>query len=58
MSKNSETGGDVVTQDLLRSILILQLGLAKVPQNDIRKVVGCGMARVTEILKHLPKAKR
>ena len=57
MGNKSETVGDVVTQDLLRSILILQLGLARVPQNDIRKIVGCGMSKVTEILKHLPKAK-
>jgi len=41
--------------ELLRNILIVQLGLARVAQNDIRKIVGCSMARVNEILKHLSK---
>lgn len=43
--------------EILRDILIVQLGLAKVSQNDIRKIVGCSMGRVNDILKHLPKQK-
>jgi len=41
--------------ELLRDLLIVQLGLAKVAQNDIRKILGCSMGRVNDILKHLPK---
>jgi len=35
----------------------VSLGLAKVPQNDIRKIVGCSIGRVNSILKYLPKSK-
>jgi hypothetical protein len=42
--------------ELLRDLLILQLGLAKVPQDKIRKIAGCGMNRVNEMLKYVPKA--
>jgi hypothetical protein len=41
--------------ELLRDILIVQLGLARVPQNNIRKIVGCNIVRVNDILKHVPK---
>jgi len=44
--------------ETLRKLLIVQLGLAKVPQNDIRKIVGGGIGRVNEILKYLPKTGR
>ncbi|MGB7472050.1 MAG: hypothetical protein WBW58_21955 [Candidatus Acidiferrum sp.] len=44
--------------ELLRNILIVQLGIAKVPQNDIRKIVGCGMNRINDVLKHIPKSNR
>lgn len=46
------------TVELLRNILIVQLGTAKVPQNDIRKIVGCGINRVNDVLKHIPKSNR
>ncbi|MGO9589801.1 MAG: hypothetical protein ACLQMT_01225 [Candidatus Acidiferrales bacterium] len=41
--------------ELLRDILIVQLGLARVPQNSIQKIVGCNIVRVNSILKHVPK---
>jgi hypothetical protein len=44
--------------ELLRDLLIVQPGLAKVAQNDIRKILGCSIGRVNDILKHLPKASR
>jgi hypothetical protein len=44
--------------ELLRDLLIVQLGLARVAQNDIRKILGCSIGRVSDILKHLPKANR
>jgi hypothetical protein len=44
--------------ELLRNILIVQLGLAKVPQNDIRKIAGCGINRVNDVVKHIPKSNR
>jgi hypothetical protein len=44
--------------ELLRDLLIVQLGVAKVAQNDIRKILGCGMGRVNDILKYLPKTNR
>ena len=44
--------------ELLRNILIVQLGVAKVPQDDIRKIAGCGINRVTDVLKRVPKSNR
>jgi hypothetical protein len=58
MARNKATDSDVAVAELLRSLLIVQLGLARVPQNDIRKIVGCGIGRVNDVLKHLPKVKR
>jgi hypothetical protein len=58
MARTKGAEPDAEIAELLRSLLIVQLGLAKVPQNDIRKIVGCGMGRVNDILKHLPKADR
>ncbi len=54
MAKNADSQ-DTEVAELLRSILIVQLGLAKVAQNDIRKIVGCSMGRVNDIVKNLPK---
>ncbi len=39
----------------LDDLLIVQLGLARIPQRNIRAIVGCGINRVSRILKHLPK---
>jgi len=41
--------------ELLRDLLIVQLGLAKVRQNDIRYIAGCSINRVNDVLKHLPR---
>lgn len=42
-------------EDLLQDILIVQLGIAGVPQLEIRKIVGVNIHRVNRILKHFPK---
>ncbi len=39
-------------------MLIVKLGIAKVPQNDIRKIAGCGINRINDVLKHIPKSNR
>lgn len=57
MAKASRTQAFNETADLLRDLLIVQLGLAGVPQRKIRTIVGCDMNRVTDIVRHLPKAK-
>jgi hypothetical protein len=48
---------DNTTDDLLRDLMIVQLGLAGVPGQTIRKIVGCNMGKVTRIVKHLKKAR-
>jgi hypothetical protein len=58
MARTKSVDSDAEIAELLRSLLIVQLGLAKVAQNDIRKIVGCGMGRVNDVLKHLPKGNR
>ena len=58
MARKKAPQTDAEIAELLRDLLIVQLGLAKVPQNDIRKIVGCNIHRVNGILKHLPKTKR
>jgi hypothetical protein len=39
--------------ELLRTLLIVQLALAGLPQRGIRAVAGCDMNRVTKTLKPL-----
>jgi hypothetical protein len=46
-SKSSEEA------ELLRSLLIVQLGLAEIPQNNIRKIVGGDIYRVSRIMRLL-----
>jgi len=41
------------TTELLRTMLIVQLALAGVPQRGIRAVAGCDMNRVAKTLKPL-----
>lgn len=43
------------TNDLLRDLLIVQLGMAGVPQLQIREIVGVEMRRVNRIMKHFKK---
>lgn len=54
--KGSGDGGDVV--EMLRDLLITQLGIAGVPQANIRRIVGCSITRVNSIVKHLKIPKR
>ena len=43
------------TEELLQDMIIVQLGLAGVPQQQIREIVGVDMHRVSRIVKHLIK---
>jgi hypothetical protein len=44
--------------DVLKDMLIVQLGIAGVPQREIRDIVGCDLNRVTRIVGLLkPKQK-
>lgn len=58
MAKKETDNPDQQAVELLRNILIVQLGLAKVPQDEIRKIAGCGINRVNDVLKHVPKSNR
>ena len=42
--------------ELMKDLLIVQLGIAGVPQQSIRTIVGCDINRVSRIVRHL-KAK-
>ena len=57
LAKQHASTPEQASTELLRDLLILQLGLAKVPQDKIRKIAGCGMNRVNDLLKHIPKSK-
>lgn len=46
------------TEDLLRDMLIVQLGLAGLTQHQIREIVGVDMNRVNRIVKHLKQDKK
>jgi hypothetical protein len=47
------------TTELIRTMVIIQLGLAGVPQRNIRTIAGCDMNRVNRILKYIkPKVKK
>lgn len=39
-------------EDLLRDLMIIQLGLAGLGQHQIRKIVGVDIHRVSRIVKH------
>jgi hypothetical protein len=45
-------------EELLKDILIVQLGAAGVPQLTIREIVGCDIHRVSRIVKHLKLKKK
>jgi hypothetical protein len=55
MATKKDKQGDSSTE-LLRDLLIAQLGLAGVGQADIRKIAGCDMNRVNRIVKPIKKA--
>jgi len=44
--------------EIMRDILIVQLGVADVKQEVIRSIARCNMARVNRIVKQLKKAKK
>jgi hypothetical protein len=46
------------TDELLRDLMIVQLGLARVPQQDIREIVGVDIHRVNRIVRHFKNLKR
>ena len=43
------------TEELLRDLLIVQLGLAGLTQHEIREIVGVDIHRVNHIVKHFKK---
>jgi hypothetical protein len=44
--------------ELIRTLIIVQLGLAGIPRQNIRSVAGCDMNRVTKILKQIDTKKK
>jgi hypothetical protein len=59
MGKTSKGQRDTdATVEVLKDILITQLGLAGVSQQSIRRIVGCSIKRVNDIVKHLKTARR
>jgi len=48
----------VATEELLRDLLIVQLGLAGLTQLQIREIVGVDIHRVNRIVKHLKKVNK
>ena len=58
MAKSKPKRSDDTTE-LIRTMIIVQLGLAGVPQQNIRSIAGCDMNRVSDILKELkPKSQK
>ena len=49
-AQQTKASADELTE-LIRTLLIVQLGLAKVPQHNIRKIASCDLNRVNAILK-------
>ena len=45
------------TTELLRDLLIAQLGMAGVPQSDIRQIAKCDMNRVNRIVSLIERAR-
>ena len=56
MPKNREKKPESV-EDLLRDLMIIQLGLAGLSQHQIREIVGVDIYRVNRILKYFKKSK-
>ncbi len=53
--KKSEVTGEKATLEVLKDLLIVELGKAAVPQLEIRKIVGCDIYRVSRIVRHLKR---
>ena len=56
MAKSREKKPESV-EDLLRDLMIIQLGLAGLSQHQIREIVGVDIYRVSRILRHFKKSK-
>lgn len=52
---NDKQKREQTTDDLLRDLLIVQLGLAGLTQHQIREIVGVDIHRVNRIVKHFKK---
>ncbi len=52
---NEKQKKEQTTDDLLRDLLIVQLGLAGLAQHQIREIVGVDIHRVNRIVKHFKK---
>ncbi len=57
MAKTRTSGPNEIAE-LLKDLLIAQLGIAGVPQQSIRQIVGCDMNRVSRIVRHLKPARK
>jgi hypothetical protein len=53
MAKTTRGAPEARQVRLLENLLIAQLAMAGVPQEEIRKIVGCDMNRVSAIAKHV-----
>lgn len=54
MAKDKQKKG-TATEELLRDLLIVQLGLAGLTQHQIRGIVGVDIHRVNRIVRHFKK---
>ena len=52
---NENQKKEQTTEELLRVLLIVQLGLAGLTQHQIREIVGVDIHRVNRIVKHFKK---
>ncbi len=52
---NEKQKREQTTEELLRDLLIVQLGLAGLTQHQIREIVGVDIHRVNRIVKHFKK---
>jgi len=55
---NEKQKKEQTTDDLLRDLLIVQLGLAGLTQHQIREIVGVDIHRVNRIVKHFKNIKK
>lgn len=58
IKKRGGSGSAGELAEILKDLLITQLGMAGVAQQSIRQIVGCDINRVNRIVKHLKAAKR
>jgi transposase-like protein len=57
MTKEKEKK-ETTAEELLRDILIVQLGLAGLTQHQIREIVGVDIHRVNRIVKYIKKVNK